>query len=293
MGVNQGHQSTRITQALINLALLTGNIGRPGTGANSITGQCNAMGSRIFGNTSSLLGGRHFENPADRAAVATLLDIPESAIPSIPSLAYDQIIDGIEAGTIRALWVIATNPAHSWINQGRCKKLRDQLDFLVVQDMYASTETATMADLVLPAAGWGEKNGTFINSERRIGVTRKVARAPGQALADFAIFPLIAEAWGCGDLFRQWSSPEAAFRILANLSRDQPCDFSGIADYDALQLAGGDPMAVPCRAVVPDAQPHSGQLAPRDHFCPRLIPRASSLRRWPIFHRRWSRSSFL
>ena len=239
MGVNQGHESTRITQSLINLALLTGNIGRPGTGANSITGQCNAMGSRLFGNTTSLPGGRTFENAEHRQEIAELLDIPESRIPAVPSLAYDQIIDGIEAGTIRGLWVIATNPAHSWINRGRFTRLREKLDFLVVQDMYATTETATIADLVLPAAGWGEKTGTFINSERRIGVTSKVARAPGQALADFAIFKLIAEAWGCADLFKSWSSPEATFRILARLSAGRPCDFSGITGYDALQEAGG------------------------------------------------------
>lgn len=245
MGVNQGHQSTRIAQALINLALMTGNIGRPGTGANSITGQCNAMGSRLFGNTTSLLGGRKFSSDTDRAEVAAILGIPLDSIPTTESLAYDQIIDGIETGAIRGLWVIATNPAHSWINHGRLKALREKLEFLIVQDMYATTETAQLADLFLPAAGWGEKEGTFINSERRIGVLRKVARAPGQALTDFAIFRLIAQAWGCGEHFARWSSPEAAFRILAELSRERPCDFSGIPDYATLDAAGG--IQWPCR----------------------------------------------
>jgi assimilatory nitrate reductase catalytic subunit len=114
-----------------------------------------------------------------------------------------------------------------------------RLDFLVVQDMYTSTETAMMADLLLPAAGWGEKEGTFINSERRIGLVKKVARAPGKALADFHIFKLVADAWGCGDLFRRWSDPEAVFQILKQLSRGQPCDFSGIEDYRTLDAAGG------------------------------------------------------
>ena len=89
-----------------------------------------------------------------------------------------------------------------------------KLDFLVVQDMYYTTETAERAHLLLPAAGWGEKNGTFINSERRIGVLKKVARAPGQALSDFNIFKLIAQYWGCGKMFEKWSSPEAVFEIL-------------------------------------------------------------------------------
>jgi assimilatory nitrate reductase catalytic subunit len=105
--------------------------------------------------------------------------------------------------------------------------------------MYSTTETAQQAHLLLPAAGWGEKNGTFINSERRIGTIKKVARAPGQALADFAIFRLIAEAWGCGDLFRRWMSPEAVFQILKELSRGRPCDITGIADYRAIEESGG------------------------------------------------------
>jgi len=239
MGVNQGHESTRTAQAIINLALMTGNIGRPGTGANSITGQCNAMGSRLFGNATSLLGGYNFAEPAHRSHVAGLLGLDTASIPNQPSRAYDQILEDIDAGKIRGLWIIATNTAHSWINQHSFHALRQKLDFLVVQDMYATTETARMADLVLPAAGWGEKDGTFINSERRIGRTRKVARAPGTALSDFAIFKLVAEAWGCGDRFRAWSSPEATFQLLKKLSRGQPCDFSGIRDYAHLDEAGG------------------------------------------------------
>jgi assimilatory nitrate reductase catalytic subunit len=239
MGVNQGHESTRTAQAIINLALMTGHIGRPGTGANSITGQCNAMGSRLFGNATSLLGGYDFANAAHRTHVAGILGIDPALIPAEKSWAYDQIIDGIERGDIRGLWVIATNTAHSWINQGRFHAIRDKLEFLVVQDMYATTETACTADLVLPAAGWGEKEGVFINSERRLGVTRKVARAPGQALCDFAIFKLVAEAWGCGGLFRDWTSPAATFQILKQLSRGQPCDFTGIRDYDHIEAAEG------------------------------------------------------
>ncbi len=239
MGVNQGHESTRTAQAIINLALMTGNIGRPGTGANSITGQCNAMGSRLFGNATSLLGGYDFARPEHRSHVADILGIDRSRIPVQPSRAYDQILEGIDCGEIRGLWIIATNTAHSWINQRSFHELRKKLDFLVVQDMYPTTETARMADLVLPAAGWGEKDGTLINSERRIGLIKKVARAPGLALSDFSIFKLIAETWGCGDLFRAWPTPEATFQILKKLSRNQPCDFSGIRDYAHIDTAGG------------------------------------------------------
>ena len=239
MGVNQSHQGVRTAQAIINVALLTGNIGRPGTGANSITGQCNAMGSRLFSNTTGLLGGRDFTNPQHRREVAEVLKIDESRIPTGNSWAYHEIMEGILRGKIKGLWVICTNPAHSWINQNEARDILDRLDFLVVQDMYHSTETALRADLVLPAAGWGEKDGTFINSERRIGVIRKVKRAPGQALSDFNIFRLVADAWGCGEMFARWTDPAAAFEILKELSRGQPCDFSGIEDYSDLLRRGG------------------------------------------------------
>ncbi len=239
MGVNQSHQAVRTAQAIINLALMTGNIGRPGTGANSITGQCNAMGSRLFSNTTNLLGGHDFANPRDRHKVATILDIDETRIPREASWPYHRILEGILRKEIRGLWVVATNPAHSWINQGMARDVLERLDFLVVQDMYHNTETAQMADLVLPAAGWGEKEGVFINSERRIGTVAKVVRPPGQALTDFQIFKLVAEYWGCGEMFRQWSSPEATFQILKQLSAGQPCDMTGIEDYKMLRQRGG------------------------------------------------------
>jgi assimilatory nitrate reductase catalytic subunit len=253
MGVNQSYEGVRTAQSIINLALMTGNIGRPGTGANSITGQCNAMGSRLFSNTTNLLGGHDFQNTEHRQKVAGILELPVERIPDRPSWAYDQIIEGILSKKIRGLWVIATNPAHSWINQNMLRDVLSRLDFLVVQDMYSTTETAQMADLLLPAAAWGEKDGTFINSERRIGLIKKVARAPGEALADFSILRLIAEHWGCGDLFRRWTHPEAVFQILKELSRGQPCDISGITGYRMLDERGGVQWPYPAQS--PDSTP--------------------------------------
>lgn len=239
MGVNQGHEATRTAQAIINLALMTGNIGRPGTGANSITGQCNAMGSRLYANVTSLFGGHDFTDPDDREKIGRILGIPDESIPAQPSLAYDQIVQGIAEGKIKGLWVIATNSSHSWINQGKFNELLSKLDFLVVQEMYTTTDTAKRADLVLPAAGWGEKEGTLINSERRIGLVKKVSRAPGQALADFHIFKLIAHYWGCGGMFARWASPEAAFGLMREASAGQPCDITGISGYAMLDQCGG------------------------------------------------------
>lgn len=249
MGVNQSHQGVRTAQAIINLALMTGNIGRPGTGANSVTGQCNAMGSRLFSNTTSLFGGRDFRSAADRSQVAELLGIEESRVPTEKSWPYHKILEGVLSGKIRGLWVIGTNPAHSWINQNYARDVLDRLDFLVVQDMYHSTETAQLADLVLPAAGWGEKEGTFINSERRIGLIKKIARAPGQALADFAIFRLIAEYWGCGEMFHEWSSPDRVFELLKQLTAGRPCDITGIDGYEMLDARGGVQWPFPAGAA--------------------------------------------
>jgi len=239
MGVNQSHQGVRTAQAIINLALLSGNIGRPGTGPNSVTGQCNAMGSRLFSNTSNMIGGHDFADPAHRARVAEVLEIPEANIPTHAGRTYDQILDGVRSGEVRALWVIGTNPSHSWIDQQEFHALREKLDFLVVQDMYYSTETALAADLLLPAAGWGEKEGTFINSERRVGLIKKVRRAPGLALADFSIFRLVAEVYGCGTMFRKWESPEAAFGLMRELTRGRPCDITGVGGYAALDADHG------------------------------------------------------
>jgi len=239
MGVNQSYEGVRTAQAIINLALMTENIGRPGTGANSITGQCNAMGSRLFSNTTTLLGGRDFLNPDHRRRIAQILEIDPAVILQQNSWAYDQIVEGIVSKKIKGLWVIATNPLHSWINQNQLKDYLNNLEFLVVQDMYFSTETARSAHLILPAAGWGEKEGTFINSERRIGVIRKASKPPGEALPDFDIFKMIAQYWGCERMFSRWSTPEAVFQILKEISRNQPCDITGIKDYAMLERCGG------------------------------------------------------
>ena len=135
--------------------------------------------------------------------------------------------------------MIATNPAHSWIDQSDARGVLGKLDFLVVQDMYHSTDTAEMADLQLPAAGWGEKEGTLINSERRYGRLRQVRKAPGEALSDFRIFQAIARYWGCADLFDEWTDPEAVFRVMQRLSADRPADISGLDGYAELDREGG------------------------------------------------------
>jgi len=235
VGINQGYQAVRTAQAIINLALMTGNIGRPGTGANSITGQCNAMGARLFSNTTNLLGGYDFKNPDNRRKVADILGIDENLIPNAASLPYDKLLEEIQNERIKGLWIVCTNPIHSWVNTKGLIETFKKLEYLVVQDMFYTTETAQTADLILPAAGCGEKDGTFINSERRIGIVRKIMDPPGKALPNFIIFKKIAEAWGSADLFKEWSSPEDVFQILKKISKGQPYDISGIKDYKMIE----------------------------------------------------------
>ena len=281
MGVNQSHQAVRTAQAIINLALMTGNIGRPGTGANSITGQCNAMGSRLFSNTTNLLGGHDFANAVDRRKVADVLDIDEAAIPREASWPYHRILEGILRGEIRGLWIVATNPAHSWINQGMARDVLERLDFLVVQDMYHTTETAQLAHLVLPAAGWGEKEGTFINSERRIGVARKVRPRPGRGARRL---PYLQAGRRLLGLRRDVSPMGVARRPCSNCSSNsragQPCDITGIEDYEMLDRVRRHPMAVSGHVAEHDDASRNSRPATT------LRTRAAALRRRPVLSRR-------
>lgn len=238
MGVNQSHQAVRTAQAIVDLCLMTGNIGKPGTGPNSITGQMNAMGSRMFSCTSSLPCGRDWKNPDHRLEVARILDIPVEAVPDSAGPAYDQILSNAGAGKMGFLWVVATNPAHSWIGQTDFAAAAART-FLVVQDMFPDTETARMADLFLPSGAWGEKDGSIINSERRLGRIRKGAAVPGEALTDFDIFRLVAAAWGVGGAMARWSRPEEVFQAMRELSRGRPNDISGIPSLHHLETQGG------------------------------------------------------
>ena len=150
MGVNQGYEAVRTAQAIINIALMTGNIGRPGTGANSITGQCNAMGSRAYSNTAVLYAGGDFTNPARRAAVASALGVDESVLAEKPTATYNQIIEGINEGRIKGLWILCTNPRHSWTNNETFAEAVKKLELFVVQDIYDTIESAEHCTVFFP-----------------------------------------------------------------------------------------------------------------------------------------------
>ncbi|MBP7080859.1 MAG: molybdopterin-dependent oxidoreductase [Rhodocyclaceae bacterium] len=185
-GLNQSIHGTSNNAALIHLHLATGKIGKPGMGPFSLTGQPNAMGGREVGAMANLLPGhRALDNPSDRAELAALWGVP--ALSSAPGKTAVEMFDSIREGKIKAVWIACTNPAHSLPDQAKVREALLAAEFVVVQDCFADTETCNYADLLLPAATWGEKDGTMTNSERRISRVRKAVDAPGDARPDWEI----------------------------------------------------------------------------------------------------------
>ncbi|HTS36555.1 MAG TPA: nitrate reductase [Candidatus Solibacter sp.] len=239
MGVNHSTQGAETVNAINNLALITGNIGRAGASPFSITGQCNAMGTRETGFTSSLPGYRKFENARDREDLAALWGISADRIPTSRGLAYPDIIEAAVSKKIRALWVIATNPIVSFPNIDVLKQGLETLDFLVVQDGFHPTPTTELAHLVLPAAIWGEKEGTYTNSERRVSKVNLAVDPPGEAKTDLDIFLAIAEKLGCREeLFPGWTGPRDAFEEWKRISKGRLCDYSGLT-YELIEQYNG------------------------------------------------------
>jgi assimilatory nitrate reductase catalytic subunit len=252
MGVNHSTKGTETVNAINNLALITGNIGREGAAPFSITGQCNAMGTREAGFASSLPGYRKFESAEDRAELARLWNLPVERIPAARGLAYPDIIEAALDRKIRALWIIATNPVVSFPNFGALTQALGDLEFLVVQDGYHPTPTSEFAHLMLPAAIWGEKDGTYTNSERRVSRVNKAVSPPGEARSDFDIFLSLADVLGVRDeIFPGWTKPADAFEEWKKVSAGRLCDYSGMT-YRALEHHGGIQWPFPAGAADPD-----------------------------------------
>jgi len=239
MGVNHSTQGAVTVAAINNLALITGNIGRTGAAPFSITGQCNAMGTREAGFTSSLPGYRQFDNPDHREELARLWKVDVASIPKARGLAYPDIIEAAVTGKIRALWFIATNPAVSFPNYRVLEHALRNVEFLVVQDGFHPTPTSDFAHLVLPAAIWGEKEGTYTNSERRVSKVNRVVDSPGEARSDFDIFLEIAERLGVREqLYPGWHSTHDAFLEWQSVSAGRMCDYSQFS-WDDLETGSG------------------------------------------------------
>lgn len=238
MGVNQGYEAVRTAQAIINIALMTGNIGRPGTGANSLTGQCNAMGSRAYSNTAGLYGGGDFDNPVRRKRIAEVLKVDESYLAEKPTLPYNVIVEKIISGEIKALWVVCTNPRHSWTNNKTFMKAVENLELFVVQDIYDDTDSAQICDVYLPVVPGIKKEGSYINTERRISAMRPALEKEENEKSDYEVMLGIGKALGMGDSLNGWETPRDCFNLMKECSRNMPCDMTGV-DYDGLVNSKG------------------------------------------------------
>lgn len=238
MGVNQGYEAVRTAQAIINLALMTGNIGKPGTGANSLTGQCNAMGSRAYSNSTVLYGGGDFDNMDRRKRVAEVLGVKEDMLAVKPTIPYNAIIEKIISGEIKGLWIVCTNPRHSWTNNSTFKEAMKKLEFFVVQDIYGDTDSSQDCDIYLPAVPSIKKEGTLINTERRISAVRPVLEKSENERSDYEILYGIGKALGMGSLLDKWKTPRDTFNLMKECSRNMPCDMTGVT-YDELVNSKG------------------------------------------------------
>jgi len=226
-GLNQSASGTAKNAALINLHLATGQIGKPGAGPFSLTGQPNAMGGREVGGMANLLSAhRELSNPAHRAEIAELWGV--RSVPERPGRTAVEMFDAVRRGEIKAIWIACTNPAQSLPDQKRVREALERAELVVVQDAYRNTETAACADVFLPAAGWGEKEGTMTNSERRISRVRAAVKAPGEARADWQIAVDFARRIGGEKLF-PYQAPEEIFNEHRETTRGRDLDITGLS----------------------------------------------------------------
>ena len=218
MGANQSAQGVAKGLSIINAHLATGRIGKPGACPFSITGQPNAMGGRETGGMANTLAGHMDFDPADRDRVARFWSAADTA--RGPGLKAIDMFEAVHDGRIKAIWIMATNPAVSLPNAGRVREALARCPFVVVSDCMTGTDTAAFAHVRLPAQGWGEKDGTVTNSERRISRQRALFPAPGEARADWRIIAGVAQAMGFADAF-SWPSSASVFREWARLTAYQ------------------------------------------------------------------------
>lgn len=257
MGINQSNTGTDKGNAIINVHLASGKIGKPGSGPFSITGQPNAMGGREVGGLANLLAAHmDFANPEDIQRVARFWNAANMA--QKPGLKAVDLFDQMADGKIKFVWIMATNPVVSMPNRERIEAALKRCDTVVVSDCIDNTDTLKFADIRLPAAGWSEKDGTVTNSERRISRQRGILPCSGEAKPDWLAMCEVAQKLGFGDAF-DFSSPREVFLEHARLSGEENAgtrgfDISGLSemtqrDYDTLR-----PVQWPVNQANPDGQ---------------------------------------
>jgi anaerobic selenocysteine-containing dehydrogenase len=252
-GFYQSQQATAASCQVNNIHLLRGMIGRPGAGVLQMNGQPTAQNTRETGADGDLSGMRNWDNPEHIRQLAELWNVDEIVIPHwAPPTHAMQIWRYAEQGSIELLWISATNPAVSLPDLGRVRDIlaRDEL-MVVVQDIFL-TETARLADVVLPAAAWGEKLGTFTNADRTVHLSEKGVDPPGEARSDLEIFLDYARRMDFRDRdgapLIKWEDPESAFEAWKRCSRGRPCDYTGLS-YEVLR--GGSGIQWPCTQEAP------------------------------------------
>jgi anaerobic selenocysteine-containing dehydrogenase len=234
MGINQSTHGSDGVVGINNLALITGNIGKPGGTSLSITGQCNAMGTREWSSCSGLPNYRMLENPEDRKEIAQFWNIDVDFLPTKRGLFQTDIYRAIETGEIKGLWLIATNPLSSLPNTGRVRKAMEKLEFCAVQDCYRDTESAQYAHVFLPAGTWAEKSGVMTNTERRVNLVKPIIKPIGDSKPDFWIFTEMAKRFNVDNKVDFPVTSEAVFEEMKLLSKGRLCDISGM-DYEKIE----------------------------------------------------------
>jgi assimilatory nitrate reductase catalytic subunit len=232
-GVNQSSAGTDKVNSILNCHLIGGRIGKPGTGPFSVTGQPNAMGGREVGGLANMLASHlDLDKAEHRAAVQTFWDSPRIA--EKPGLKAVDLFQAIEAGKVKAVWVIATNPVVSLPDADQVRRALERCELVVASDIMQDTDTNSYAHVLLPALGWGEKDGTVTNSERRISRQRAFLPAPGEARADWQILAQFAQRMGYSGF--DFTGPEQIFDEHARLSawRNTPEELPRIFDIGAL-----------------------------------------------------------
>ena len=239
-GLNQSSSGTAKNAALINLHLATGQIGKPGAGPFSLTGQPNAMGGREVGGLANLLSAhRDLANPVHRAEIEALwgLDTLGRSVPDKPGKTAVEMFQAAADGDIKALWIACTNPAQSMPDQATVRRALERAEYVVVQEAFATAATCDYADLLLPATTWGEKEGTVTNSERRISRVRAAVPAPGEARHDWSIAVQFAQRLAGDDKLFPYQSPEAIWLEHRESTRGRDLDITGLS-YGMLETRG-------------------------------------------------------
>jgi assimilatory nitrate reductase catalytic subunit len=230
-GLNQSANGTFKNSALINLHLATGQIGRPGAGPFSLTGQPNAMGGREVGGMANLLSAhRDLSNKLHRNEIATFWGI--DSVPSKPGKTAVEMFEAIGRGEIKAVWIACTNPAQSMPDANAVRRALERAEFVVVQEAFRDAETCDYADVLLPAASWAEKEGTVTNSERRISRVRAAVPPPGEALPDWKIaveFAVRMKKLLNKEIFFEYDFSEEIFNEHRETTRGRDLDITGLS----------------------------------------------------------------